>query len=56
MLKQVASCATAWDNYFETILSKPGGGSGVVNGGAHASGSGLRGERPSKRPFTAVAE
>jgi hypothetical protein len=58
MLKQVASCAIAWDNYFETILSKPGGGSGVVNGGAQASGSGGggRGERPSKRPFTAVAE
>jgi hypothetical protein len=43
MLKQVASCAIAWDKYFETILSKPGGGSGVVNGGAQASGSGGNG-------------
>jgi hypothetical protein len=56
MLKQVASCAIAWDNYFEQLLSKSGGGSGVVTGGAQACGSGLKGERSSKRPFTAVAE
>ena len=56
MLKQVASCAIAWDTYFGQNLSKSWGGSGVVNGGAQASGSGLKGERPSKRPFTAVEE
>jgi hypothetical protein len=52
MLKQVASCAIAWNNYFQQHVSLPGGGSGVVIGGAQST----KGERPSKRPFIAVAE
>ena len=52
MLKQVASCAIPWDNYFQQHLSLSGGGSGVVVGGAQST----KGERPSKRPFTSVAE
>ena len=40
MLKQVASCGEAWENYYTTVLSKTGGNSGVVSGGASACGSG----------------
>jgi hypothetical protein len=52
VLQQVASCAIAWNNYYEQHLFSSGGGSGCVIGGAQAS----KGERPSKRTFTAEAD
>jgi hypothetical protein len=54
MLKSVASCGVAWDNYFSTVLSGPGGGGGgsVPNSGGGGIGGGQFTQRPSKRPFT----
>jgi hypothetical protein len=55
MLKSVASCGFAWDNYYITVLSKSSGGD---SGGASGSGSGESAQimsRPSKRPFTAAS-
>ena len=52
MLKQVASCAIAWGNYYQQHLSLSGGGSGSGMGGAQAS----KGVRPTKRTFAAVLE
>ncbi len=52
MLKQVASCAIPWDNYFQQHLSLSGGGSGSGVSGAQSS----KGERPAKRTFAAVLE
>jgi hypothetical protein len=56
MLKQIAGCSIAWDTYYDQHLSKSGGGGGVGNSGALVGGATLKGDRPSKRPFTAVAE
>jgi hypothetical protein len=53
MLKSVASCALAWDNYNTTVLSKPSGGSVPDSGGGSGSGQFTQ-SRPSKRPFTAA--
>jgi hypothetical protein len=52
MLKSVASCGVAWDNYYNTMLSR----SGRDCGGASGSGSGQSAQmsRPSKRLITAV--
>jgi hypothetical protein len=55
MLKSVASCGAAWDNY-STVLSKSSGGDNSGGSGG-ASGSGQSTQimsRPSKRPFTAA--
>jgi hypothetical protein len=57
MLKSVASCGMSCDNYFNTVLSKSGVNSGGAGGSGGISGSGsgcAQGQRPSKRPFTAV--
>jgi hypothetical protein len=58
MLRSVVSCGAAWDNYYNTVLSKPSGGdSGGGSGGASGSGQSSQiMSRPSKRPFTAANE
>jgi hypothetical protein len=57
MLKSVAY-GLSWDNYHNTVLSRTGGNSGDgISGNASAGvsgGGGAQGQRPRKRPFTAV--
>jgi hypothetical protein len=53
MLKSVASCGLAWDNYYRTVLSKLSGGSCPDSSGGSSSGQFTQ-SRPSKRPFTAA--
>jgi hypothetical protein len=55
MLKSVAPCVVAWDNYYSTVMLRPSGNSGGASGSSGGpSGQSAQMQRPSKRPFTAV--